>query len=84
MDPVDDETGRQPALRQRRANDPRGTCTQRRHCIEQVGDAGCAIRDGLHDNGSGRLAMPDRNPHTRGGQGPDKARRNAFGRQRDQ
>ena len=68
MDPVDDETGRQPVLRQRRANDPRGTRTQRRHCIEQVGHAGCAIRDGLHYNGSGRLAVPNRNPHTRGGQ----------------
>ena len=84
MDPVDDETGRQPVFRQRRADDPRGTRTQRRHGIEQVGDAGCAIRDGLHDNGSGRLAVPDRNPHTRGSQRPDKARRNTFGRQRDQ
>ena len=84
MDPVDDKTGRQPVLRQRRADDPRATRTQRRHGIEQVGDAGCAIRDGLHDNGRGRLAVTDRNPHTRGGQRPDKARRNAFGRQRNQ
>ena len=68
MDSVDDETGRQPVLRQRRADDPRCARTQRRHGIEQMGDAGRAIRDGLHDDGGGRLAVADRNSHTRRGQ----------------
>ena len=84
MDPIDNETGRQPLIRQRRADDPRLTRAQRRHGIEQMGHAGRAIRDGLHDNGGGRLAVPDRNPHAGGRKRPDKARRNAFRRQRDQ
>ena len=65
MDAVDDKTGCQPVIRQRCADDPRLTRAQRRHGIEQMGDAGCAIGDSLHDNGGGRLAVPDRNSHTR-------------------
>ena len=83
MNPVDDKTRRQPIFGQRRANDPRLPRTQRRHCIEKVGDAGCSICDCLCDNGRGRLAVTDRYPHTRCGQGPDETSRNAFRRQRN-
>ena len=71
-------------LRQRGTDNARGACTKRRHRIEQMRNAGCALRDGLHDNGGGRLAVPDRNPHACRGQRHDKARWNAFRRQRHQ
>ena len=83
MNSIDDKTSRQSIFGQRRTNDPGLPRTQRRHCIEKMGDAGCSIRDCLRDNGRGRLAVTDRYPHTRCGQGPDEASRNAFRRQRN-
>jgi hypothetical protein len=84
VDAIDNETCRQPRLRQRGTDNARGACAERWHRIEQMRDAGCALRDGLHDNGGGRLAVSDRNPHACRGKRHDKACRNAFGRQRHQ
>ena len=84
MESVDDKAGRQPAFRQRGADDPRLARTHRRHRIEQMRHAGRAILDGLQDNGGCRFAVTDRNPRARRGQGANKACRNTFWRERDQ
>ena len=83
MDPVDDETNRQLLLRQRYSDDSRIARTQRRHGVKQMCHTGCAIRDSLHDNRSGRFAVANRNPHARGGKRPNKACRYTLRRQRD-
>jgi hypothetical protein len=72
MNSIDDETGRQPVVRQRRTDNSGFARAQRRHGVEEMCDTSRAIRDGPHDDGRRRLAVADRNAHTRRGQGANK------------
>ena len=83
MDSINDETGRQSVLRQCCTNNSGFARAQRRHGIEKMSNAGCTVRDSLHDSGRRCLAVPDRDPHTRHGHSADEACRNTLRRQRD-